>query len=276
MDENQLVEAPVPTAEEQAPEPAPQPVDTAPDSSSLKSEIEKLNEAREKARKDAEYWRREKAQARADYFKSRQDPGAGYTPPPVVPQPGEPKPPAQEDFDDYRKYQEAHSKFVQDLVDYRTTQKLRAWEQESAQRNAQQAYQQKVMEVREKLNRGFEKYEDFEEVALAETVPISNVVMDAMAESENPEDVAYYLGRNRAEALQISRMTPAAAGRAIARIEMAIKQNPPSQLNPLRRVTNAPPPVRPVGGSNTVSKDLDKMSQREFEAEMEKRTGRRF
>ena len=258
------------------PDPAA-PVDAAPDPASLDPEVKRLNEVREKARKDAEYWRREKAQARADYFKSRQE-NVPYTPPPAVSQPGEPKAPSQEDFDDYKKYQDAHSKYVQDLVDYRTTQKIRSWEADLTQRSAQVQYQQKMTGLQERINSGFEKYPDFEEVALAETVPISNLVMDVLSECESPEDVAYYLGKNRAEAIQISRMTPIAAARAISRIEMTLKQNPfpTTPGNPLRRVTNAPPPPKPLGSTNSVGKDLEKMSQREFESEMEKRTGKRF
>ena len=111
-----------------------------------------------------------------------------------------------------------------------------------------------------------------------ETVPINQVVMDVLAETESPADVAYYLGKNRSEAIQISRMNPLAAARAIARIEMNLKHSPAPNagVNQIRTVTNAPPPIKPVGSSNTVQRDLEKMSQREFEAEMEKRTGRRF
>lgn len=275
---------PVETPPEQPPqeplatEPAAQPVDNPPDPASLDPEVKRLQEVRDKARMDAEYWRKEKAQARADYFKSRQEPGVPYSPPRTTPQPGEPKSPNQEDFDDYKKYQDAHSKYVQDLVDYRTTQKIRSWETELTQRSAQVQYQQKMSSLQERLNEGFQKFGDFEEVALSETVPINNLIVEVLSESESPADVAYYLGKNRAEAIQISRMTPVGAARAIARIEMALKQNPfpTTPNNPLRKVTNAPPPPKPVGSFNSVGKDLEKMSQKEFESEMERRTGRRF
>lgn len=256
--------------------PAPETVDTAPDPGSLQDEIKRLQETRDKARKDAEYWRREKAQSRADYFKNRQ---SGYQPPPAVPLPSEPQPPKQEDFDDYQKYQSAHSKYVSDLVEYRTTQKIKTWEQQQVQKQAEVGYQQRMTTLQEKINKGFEKYGDFEEVALSDTVPINQVVMDALAETENPEDISYYLGKNRAEAIQLSRMTPMAVSRYLGQLEMKLKQTPiqpsPGQ-NRIRSVSSAPPPIKPIGQQNTVTRDLEKMSQREFEAEMEKRTGRRF
>lgn len=254
-------------------------VDTAPDPGTLKTEIEKLQELREKARKDAEYWRREKAQARADYFKSRN------VPPPIppmspTPAPAEPKAPRPEDFDDYNKFQQAHTKYVEDLADHRANQRIKTWEQEQAQKRAETEYQQRMTVLQERINKGFEKYPDFEDVAMADTVPINQVMIDALAECEAPEDVTYYLGRNRAEAIQISRMTPVAAARAIARIEMNIRQNSPGVLpaptNQIRNVSNAPPPIKPLGPANTVTKDLEKMSQKEFEEEMFRRTGRRF
>jgi len=249
-------------------------VDTAPDPASLKSEIERLTEVREKAKRDADYWRREKAQARGDYFRGRQQPISPGAPL----QPSEPKPPRQDEFDDYQKYQDAHSKFVADLVDYRTTQRIQSWEQAQVQKNAEVSYQQRLGTLQEKINTGFEKYPDFEDVAMAETVPINQVVMDVLAETEHPEDSDYYLGKNRDEAIQFSRMNPLAAARAIARIEMNLKENtPPNQgINQPRTISNAPPPIKPLGSVNTVKRDLEKMSQREFESEMERRTGRRF
>lgn len=262
-----------PPQEPQATEPAAQPVDNPPDPASLDPEVKRLQEVRDKARKDAEYWRKEKTQARADYFKSRQP----FVPQAAPPTASEPQPPKQEDFDDYNKYQSAHSKFLSDLVDYRTNQKIQVWEQTQAQKVAESNYQQRLSTLQEKINVGFEKYPDFEDVAMADTVPINQVVMDVLAETDHPEDIAYYLGKNRSEAIQISRMNPLAAARAISRIEMQIKQTPPDNgVNRMRNVTNAPPPIRPVGSSNTVQKDLEKMSQREFEAEMVRRTGKRF
>lgn len=263
---------PAPVSAEPKPDDKDQRVDAAPDPGAMKSEIEKLAEVREKARRDAEYWRRQKVEARADYFKSRQEP-RDSSPAQLA---DEPKPPRQEDFDDYNKFTAAQNKYFNDLVDYRTNQKMQTWQREQAQKQAEESHQQRMASLQEKLNQGFQKYEDFEEIALSDTVPINQVVAEVLAECENPEDVAYYLGRNRAEAMRLSRMTPAAVGREIGRIEMQLKQSNTPQPNKLKTVTNAPPPIKPLGSQNTVQRDLEKMSQREFEAEMERRTGRRY
>ena len=114
-----------------------------------------------------------------------------------------------------------------------------------------------------KLQRGFEKYEDFEDVALAETVPITPLVKDCLANCENPEDVAYYLGKNRAAAIKLSHMTPLAAAREIARIEFEIANKTPSATP--TKTTKAPKPIKPVGSAGKVEKDPEDMDQKEFE-----------
>jgi hypothetical protein len=101
-------------------------------------------------------------------------------------------------------------------------------------------------------------------VALAQTVPITPMVMEALAETENPADIAYYLGKNQPKAVAISRMTPIAAARAIAQIEASLSGTPPQP--PTKKTTTAPPPIKPVGSSNTVTKDPEKMTQAEYEA----------
>ena len=112
-------------------------------------------------------------------------------------------------------------------------------------------------------------------MALAETVPITSMVMEALAETENPADIAYYLGNNRTECIAISKMTPMAASRAIAKLETKLAGSAPAP-KPTKKTTSAPPPIKPVGSSNTVGKDPEKMTQAEYEAWRESQGARRF
>src|SRR4030042_958547 len=52
-------------------------VDLPPDPAALQAEIDRLVEVGKKAKEDTQYWRKQKADARAEYFKSR-----GEAPPP--------------------------------------------------------------------------------------------------------------------------------------------------------------------------------------------------
>jgi len=72
-------------------------------------------------------------------------------------------------------------------------------------------------------------------------------------------------GHNRAEAIKISRMTPIAAAREIAKIEVeiakAVEQQPPGARKP-SNISNAPPPIKPIGSGKSFEKDLEKMGQK--------------
>jgi hypothetical protein len=241
--------------------PKPEEINETPQlSPEVQAEIERLKKVREdaeKAAKEAEekaiYWRKQKAEARAEYFKGdRRPPDAPPAAPEPIPQVG--KPPAPGDYDDYNKYVEA-------LVDYRADVKLAQWRQEEESKKSETKYQDKLKDLYERLDKGYEKYPDFEEVARDPSVPITAIVRDILAESERPEDVAYYLGKNRTEAIKLSRMTPIAAAKEIARIEMEIAKTPTG----VNKITNAPPPIKPVGSSEVVNKPPEKMTQREFE-----------
>jgi len=151
------------------------------------------------------------------------------------------------------------------------------WEQQAQQRLQNQELQKKETELYAKIQRGFEKYEDFEDVALSETVPITPVIKEILGDCEAPEDVAYYLGKNRTEAIRISHMTPLAAARAIAKIELELSTKPVDSPPPTTpKTTKAPPPIKPLGSAHEVGKDPSKMSQKEYEAWREAQGAKRF
>lgn len=144
-------------------------------------------------------------------------------------------------------------------------------------RDAQLSQQQRIDGLHSKLQDGYKKYNDFEEVVFDRTAThITPLVVDILSECENPADVAYYLTKNRVEGVAISRMTPLQATRAIARIEakLSVEQPHPS---PKPRTSNAPPPITPIGsGPSGISKDPEKMTPKEFAAWRESQGARKF
>jgi len=227
-------------------------VDETPDPAALQADIEKLRKAKEKAQEDAKYWRQEKARARAEYFKSPREPAKQPLPAESA---SRPKP---DDFEDYNDY-------VDKLTDWKVEQQRIKWEREAAERAKNESVQQKEARLQAEIAKGFEKYEDFEDVALDQTVPITEMVKDILAESEMPADVVYYLGKHRTEAIAIARMTPIAAARAIQKIEigLASTQNNPQST---KKITKAPPPIKPVGASGSFEKNPEDMTVKEFDA----------
>jgi len=265
-----------PPEEPESPEDAPEapepedkdtpaePVDEPPDPAALQAEIEKLNAQKKKAADAAKYWRQQKAQARAEYFRDQRKPEEAPKPADT-----ELKKPDPNSFDDYNDYVDA-------LTDWKVEAKRRAWEAEEAEKQKNESYQQKQNRLQDKINEGYGKYEDFEEVAMDPAAPITPMIVEILAESDAPADVAYYLGKNRTEAIAISRMTPIAAAREIAKIETKIAASGPAPPTP-KKTTKAPPPIKPVGsGPAAVSKDPAKMTQREYEAWRESQGARRY
>ena len=187
------------------------------------------------------------------------------------PKPAEPekvtkKPrPKQEDFENYDDYVDA-------LTDWKVDEKLEAQTKEAQDKEMDGRTAEADKEFRGKLEKGRERYNDFEEVAMNPTLPITRAMVEILHECENPADVAYYLGRNRQECASISNMTPFQAAKAIGKIEADIKAElektppPPPKKEPEKKVPKAPPPIEPIGSREVVTKDPDKMTQKEYEA----------
>lgn len=101
---------------------------------------------------------------------------------------------------------------------------------------------------------------DFEDVLSSSDVPMTPPMHEAIVESEVGPKLAYYLATHPDEAVNIARMSPIGAIRAIGRIEERLLAN-----KPVVKPTDAPPPVAPVGTRSPVKKDPGKMSDAEYE-----------
>jgi hypothetical protein len=102
------------------------------------------------------------------------------------------------------------------------------------------------------------RYADFDQVALANDLPVTNAMGELIMTSDAGPDVLYHLGQNRALAAQIAAMNPVEAARAIGRIEATLSTPQP------RTETKAPNPINPVRGSAGASLNPDKMSYEEY------------
>lgn len=172
------------------------------------------------------------------------------------------QPPKEADYQDYALYQA-------DLAVYRSMQALdeRAKGDIGEEAQAQKAQvteieRQRQAEVaqnwRDQVDDAKTRYSDFEQVAY--TAPLSPAMESMVLSSDTGADVAYYLGKNKAEAATIAKMSDLDAARAIGRIEARIT-TPQPRLN-----TNAPEPITPVRSKATAAKDPEKMSFSEYEA----------
>ena len=193
-----------------------------------------------------------RAEAERDYLRQQ------LTPPQAPIPSGEPK---IENFKDYESYIEA-------LTDYKVDGKLKAMQEQSSNAARQNAQQQSESRIRDNLNKVSDKYDDFEDVVTNPKLPITPAMRDALGESDNGGELAYYLGTHISEAAEIAQMTPIQQVKAIDRLEAKLKESP--------KVSNAPKPLDPIGGKGkTVTVNLANASMDDYMA-LRKKQGARY
>lgn len=122
---------------------------------------------------------------------------------------------------------------------------LRDRDAKRQQQEVLSAYHDREEEVRS-------KYDDFEQVAYNPSLPITNVMAEAIQSSDIGPEVAYFLGTNPKEAERISRLTPYVQAKEIGKIEAKLADNPP-----VKKTSSAPTPITPVTARTTGSPAYD-------------------
>ena len=128
--------------------------------------------------------------------------------------------------------------------------------QRAAQKQARQAVlQEEMVDART-------RYADFDAVfqVAANPAVMNDQVAEMVLESDQPADLAYFLGKNPQVALQLSQMPPQQAVRELGRIEARLSVDAP------KIVSKAPPPVNPIRPNGTAAKRPEDMTLAEFSA----------
>lgn len=152
----------------------------------------------------------------------------------AYPSPGQPNPPSM-----------SEEEKIQHAVRYALGAKEH--EEKQAEEHRRQAHVQKQYErLHDELDKGSEKYEDFDEVVRGDA-PFSKHVRDALLLVDNPAEVAYRLGKNRDELERISRLHPLDQAREVNKLSFALmggnngKSSPSSsKSNPMGKITANP------------------------------------
>jgi hypothetical protein len=201
-----------------------------------------------------------------------------------IPIPNKPK---LEDFDDESDFHVALAEWVVDKKQH----ELQAKEVEKEVVTAeQQAFTEIDEELDIAMNRGREKYDDFNDKVLGDpNLYITPAMVESALLSDIAEDIFYYLGTHGEEAAKIAGMHPLRVAREITSIEKEILKNAPplsvasdgteagkdvnkeatSSPNPPitdRKVSGAPEPITPLRSEGIVDKDPSKMTAREYRA----------
>ena len=163
---------------------------------------------------------------------------------------------------DEGKYAAAMEEYLSNQIDTKLDSRLTAKQQETAQRQAQETLAKQTSEF---FKKGIEIADDFAETISDESLPVTDAMRDALFAIDKGPEVLYHLANNRAEINRIAELPPYAQAVEIGRLEarMAI---PGPKSN-----SSAPSPIKPLSaGGESVQKDPDKMTMKEYVAWREK------
>jgi len=118
---------------------------------------------------------------------------------------------------------------------------------------------------RDRMEAARSRYSDFDDVALAPSLPVTQAMQASILGSEKGPEIAYWLGNHRDEAARIAELSPMDAARELGRVELLLEQ-------PERNtITKAPEPIAPMGVREQVIPDPSNMSMAEYRSYRQQR-----
>ena len=176
--------------------------------------------------------------------------------------PAEPKPdlvaPNPDTFDTDQEYQTANAQYYADVSLKATNDRIATQDQEAAQQTQRDSIQAKKVVFEANLADKRSNFEDFEDVAYGHTFMDMDLAEQIFEMDKGPE-VAYHLGSNLDEAERIFALTPIQRARELTKLEFQVEALKP------KVVSDAPDPITPLGNSEAVEADPDKMSADEWQ-----------
>lgn len=247
---------PEPAAKEAEPAPAPvtpednpdaQPQDT-PKKGGVQKRIDELTRERYEAKREADHWKAV-AEQRAQAVQQQQ-----ATPPPKL-----------EDFADVNEFFAARDAYVRDQTKaeiYREAHQQSLRQQQETQQHQQAiAQQQRVERFKAQESEAAAKYQDYvtavSSPVIQQVIQARSEILETMLDSEHGPDIAYFLAKNPTQLQKVASLSPLAAVREIGRIEQMF-------MAPQKQTTNAPDPVRTVGGKAEATRNPENMSIAEY------------
>ena len=211
---------------------------------------------------------REKSEAEAEAGRLRQELQARTSP---SQDKGDPEPvrPDAGEFSDWDKLDRAKEKYVADLAAWRVRQELKqsqakltakqqADETEARQKAARQTFEKKALEVADR----YDGLDEAIDAAFSGDIPSSNSMAEYIMEvSDRGPELIFALHANPDEAERISKLSPLAAARELAKMEAKL----PALES--KKASGAPPPPKQVKGSaESPVKNPEQMSMAEYKA----------
>ncbi len=175
----------------------------------------------------------------------------------------EPKPAAQptailpDNFETYDEYVQALAEDKAKKVIQRQIEELQQREEQNRQNARRHEIQTTLMS---KMEAAAERYDDFAEVVTDPNAQITATMVEALADTDNAGDIAYFLGKNPDKARAIASLSPLAQAREIGRLDERFG----AQQKTIKKPAPVTAPVRGEGGKFV--KDESKMTDSEWYA----------
>lgn len=162
--------------------------------------------------------------------------------------------------------------YLEALTDFKVQQRFDAQREQVSIQERRASLQQAESKARETYSDYDMASEEFLTHPLAKVSAFTNLVL----ESDNPTDLAYYLGKNPVELDKISDMTASQAARYIGRIEALLTEQTTDVA--VKKASSAPKPISALSGAknSSVITDLSQAkSMAEYNALRDKQQAKR-
>lgn len=162
--------------------------------------------------------------------------------------------------------------YLEALTDFKVQQRFDAQREQSTIQERRASLQQAESKARETYSDYDIASEEFLTHPLAKVSAFTNLVL----ESDNPTEIAYYLGKNPVELDKISDMTASQAARYIGRIEALLTEQTTDVA--VKKASSAPKPISALSGAknSSVITDLSQAkSMAEYNALRDKQQAKR-
>lgn len=226
----------------------------------VQKRIDQLTKQRHEALRESEESKRENAELKAKLAKYE-----SATPPADDPRPN---------YDDYHSMDE----FLRDYDQWGRRQGQREAKAEATQQpEPANVDQQAAMDrIENAAIEAADRYPDFEQVVYDPSLPLTQDMVNAAAETDHVADVLYHLGKNREEAQRLSQLNGTSLVREIGRLEARLEAqssgNGAAEGQGSSQATSAPDPIKTVKGggakrepTNPDEMDIDTWMARERE-----------
>lgn len=171
--------------------------------------------------------------------------------------------PNEDDFDSLTEYHTANAKYYADVSGDAAQAKVTAADSATKEQTAQTQRDDEVQTKKAAFDKNLESnranFADFEDVAYGhQFMDLDLAVQIFDLSKEKQLEVAYHLGSHLDEAERIFSLTPVQRARELTKLEFQVEALKP------KKVSDAPDPINPLGNSETVQTDPDKMTADEW------------